>query len=40
MNTLTVEAYSNLFLQASVNNDLLMAGTSNSDEPEKAFATS
>jgi hypothetical protein len=34
------EAYSNLIIRASVNNDLLMTGVNNSKELERAFATS
>jgi hypothetical protein len=33
-------AYSNLIVQASVNNDLLMVETNNSEEMERTFATS
>jgi hypothetical protein len=34
------EAYSNLIIQASVNNDLTMVGTDNGEALERAFAIS
>jgi hypothetical protein len=34
------KAYSYLIMQASINNDLLMVGANNSEELERAFATS